>query len=149
MYLYKVYSCEMYPTCVSSKLCEFIFFPFSAQFWISFNMRMIWKYHLLENDIFGLYKIPLKVKRAMPVNGVFVERDWGGHVTVEQTAYHQYIVLYYCILCNVYCILYIVYCILYIVYCILVWGPSGLSDFVRSGCVTQNLTHMLTCVRSP
>ena len=25
VYLLKEYSCEMYPTCVSSKLCEFIF----------------------------------------------------------------------------------------------------------------------------
>ena len=34
-------------------------------------------------------KFPLQVKQAAPVNSVFVERDWGGHVTVEQTAYHR------------------------------------------------------------
>ena len=35
VYLLKEYFCEMYPTCVSSKLCEFIHFftpaPFPAQ----------------------------------------------------------------------------------------------------------------------
>ena len=29
VYLSKEYFCEMYPTCVSSKLCEFIFFKLS------------------------------------------------------------------------------------------------------------------------
>ena len=30
VYLSKEYFCEMYPTCVSSKLCEFIFCGFSG-----------------------------------------------------------------------------------------------------------------------
>ena len=27
VYFFKVYFCKMYPTCVSSKLCEFISYP--------------------------------------------------------------------------------------------------------------------------
>ena len=32
VYLTKEYFCEMYPTCVSSKLCEFILFQASSSF---------------------------------------------------------------------------------------------------------------------
>ena len=39
VYLSKVYFCEMYPTCVSSKLCEFIF-GFPDDFFLDFSMKV-------------------------------------------------------------------------------------------------------------
>ena len=33
--------------------------------------------------------MPFKVWQAALVNSVFAKRDWGSHVTVEQTAYHR------------------------------------------------------------
>ena len=40
VYLSKEYFCEMYPTCVSSKLCEFYFYPHDT---INFTLGTIEK----------------------------------------------------------------------------------------------------------
>ena len=41
VYLSKEYFCEMYPTCVSSKLCEFILFCLTAFYFFLFATDLI------------------------------------------------------------------------------------------------------------
>ena len=56
VYLSKVYFCEMYTTCVSSKLCEFIWYEYIRIFdRIIFLIRIYWdirSYHFLDMNIF-------------------------------------------------------------------------------------------------
>ena len=48
VYLSKEYFCKIYPTCVSSKLCEFISFEFIASNLHCLNLMFRWHQQMLE-----------------------------------------------------------------------------------------------------
>ena len=78
VYLSKVHFCKMYATCVSSKLCEFIYFECFS--WISLPGGCWWRWLSFEFRSWKTTVAPIWRVAAWHAIAIFVERQRGRNI---------------------------------------------------------------------